>query len=182
MSIIGNTSKEALLGIVNAGNSTTFTVETLTVNPPSVVDAVGGLPGTNTAVPLDAKPDSGYSGTVTVRYHRLGMDEVFGPTTIVFTPSAPSADPAVYGSEFVAFLQSAWGIPTAADEYETVGLTPYPEDPNSLGILELSFKNHYVLHGDAIAINIKSPVTGVDIATLITTTEYTSFTVADFVG
>lgn len=113
---------DQILALINAASGTTLTSAQVSVGPPVAV-APDGM-GRNTTVLLTALPNSGYSGTRTIKYTRLDIG-VFIPDGFAITGSMDGV-----GSthQVLQMLRDQHGVVLRNNEVVNEAIGVYPED------------------------------------------------------
>ena len=79
-----------VIDLINATNGSALTSAEIALGQPAEWTDPEGINTRNTSLTISAVPDSGYTGTVEVRYHRLDLASLASGKTLSYTKSDTS--------------------------------------------------------------------------------------------
>ncbi|QXO10868.1 hypothetical protein pEaSNUABM54_00042 [Erwinia phage pEa_SNUABM_54] len=151
MAITAQTSKLALLALLNADNKTNLTLDQVALAAPAAIaDAAAG--DRNTTVTVTGVDADKLSGSVDVKYTRQDISKSLSVSKYEFSNPAATAEEVV--AEIVSGVLAKQPVPYEEGSYTAVATAIAAEDEKSQGGLynwevAITVNGHYVLTGAA---------------------------------
>lgn len=170
---LSKTVQENFLDLIHEANpGTTATVTTDKVTFGEVTPS--GDPNLNSQVTVNARPNRGYSQSVVIKFHRLGMSSGVKPL-----PSAiqifPSDTPAQRKTKVAAALGLMESEITVTGVGGGVIGTPENEDDTSVSVVVTPISTSALYTGDPLTIKLTVPDTDIPLNQVITVTTMNGF-------
>lgn len=177
MAITAQTSKQALLDLVNTDNTTTFTLAQVALAAPV---AAGGTGGRNSTVKITGVDAVALPGEVTVSYTRQAGSTVFAAVRWEHEFSKDAAVAADVVTEIETNVLPGLPVPFEAGSYAITATAlassePESEDGKYNWTVSIDLSNHYVLNGTVTILVNSNKVSLSD----ITVTDLNGFTSQD---
>jgi len=178
MAITAQSSKLALLALLNADNKTNLTLEQIALGAPAAIaDAAAGQ--RNTTVAITGVDADKLSGSVDVKYTRQDIAKSLTVTTYDF--SNPDATAAEVAAEIVSGVLAKQPVPYEEGTYTAVATAIAADDAKSQSgrynwSVAITLNGHYVLTGAAeILVNSSKQ----DLSAVVGTTDLNGFSEDD---